>query len=113
MQDHVVAVGEGTLDLAPRVREFLPQEAEEGLEAFDAVWRRRIVLDVMRPEKLRGGIKVLFVEAGLVEFEHGLLVGFLCRRVSRQNRGSNERQCADETDENESHGSHLCNLFRV
>jgi hypothetical protein len=51
VEDHVVAVGEGALDLAARVREFLAQEADEGLEAFDAVRRRRVVLDVTRPEK--------------------------------------------------------------
>jgi hypothetical protein len=53
VQDYVITVGKGTLDLAARVREFLPQETEECLEAFDTVRRRRVVLDVVRPEKLR------------------------------------------------------------
>jgi hypothetical protein len=56
VQDYVITVGKGTLDLAARVREFLPQETEERLEAFDTVRRRRVVLDVVRPEKLRGGV---------------------------------------------------------
>src|SRR4029453_5856446 len=40
MQDHVVVVREGALDLAARVRKFFPQESEEGLETFDTVRRR-------------------------------------------------------------------------
>src|SRR6185436_10291120 len=50
------------------------------------------------------------VERRIVEFEHGLLVGFLRRRIGGQNRGSNERQYADEADDDGSHVSPCAEL---
>src|SRR6266446_3278814 len=45
VQDHIVAVGEGPLDLAPGVGELLLALGDEGLEAFDAVGCAGIVLE--------------------------------------------------------------------
>jgi hypothetical protein len=105
VDNHVIAVRKSALDLAPRVRELLPQEVEEGLEAFNAIRRDRIVLDIVRSEELRGGVKVLPVERRIVEFEHRLLVGFLRRGVVGGRRSCGQQQQADQADNQRSHDS--------
>src|SRR5262245_29986847 len=45
MHDHVVALGEDALDLALVVREFLAQEIDEALDAWEPVGTDRVVLD--------------------------------------------------------------------
>src|SRR5882762_1482614 len=48
VQDHVVALGEGALDLALGARELLLAQSDEALQALDAVGRAGIMLDVSR-----------------------------------------------------------------
>jgi hypothetical protein len=90
MQDHEITVGESTLDLAAGVRRLVLAQGDEGLEAFDAIRRRRIVLNVFRSEVLGRGVEIFLVQRLLVEVEHDLLVG---RGIgSLRRRGRDERQ---------------------
>ncbi len=104
MQDHIIAVGKYTLDLAVGVGEFFPQKTQKCLESFGPVRRRRIVLDIARPDKFRRGVKILLVERFLVEFNHGFLVGLLDRGISGE-RGRSQ-QHTDQANDNGSHGSY-------
>ena len=89
MQDHVVAFGPGTLDLAPGVRKLFLEERHQPLEALDPVGSAGVVLDVMRPEILGCGLEVLLVEGLVVEIDHDLLVGL---RIGRKGRSGEQQK---------------------
>src|SRR6185503_1075059 len=52
VEDHIVTVREHALDLAPRLRKLLLEEAEEGFEPLGPVGRSGVVLDVAVSEVL-------------------------------------------------------------
>src|SRR5215831_15164616 len=109
VQDHVVAVREHALDVAVVVRKFFAQEADEGLEARGAVGGARIVLDVARPEKLRGRIEILAVDRRVVEVDDGLLVRLHLRGVGREGGRHHGGERGDgECDADHGSSSHMC-----
>src|SRR5436189_1625555 len=92
MQDHIVAVGKHFLDLAVRIWQLVAQKIKKGFEPLNAVGCAGIVLDVFRPEIFRGGLEILLVQAGFIEFEHRLLV--------RLHIGGERRCCRESQDQN-------------
>src|SRR5262249_50332519 len=86
------AVGEDALDLAAVVRELVLQEGNEAFEAFPAVGRQRIVLDVASPEILRGFLEVLLVDRGVVEGGDDLLVLLHLLGVGGKRSGARDQQ---------------------
>src|SRR5262249_12071474 len=81
MQDHEIAVGEDSLDLATMLGRSLPQDLDERLESFNAIRHAGIVLDVLRSEMLRCGLEILLVYALFVKVDDDLLVCLQLRSV--------------------------------
>ena len=71
VQDHVVALGEGALDLALGARELLLAQSDEALQALDAVGRTGIVLDIVRSEIFRCRVEVLLPNVQIDELGNG------------------------------------------
>src|SRR5204863_24770 len=67
VQDDVIPVREGALDLAMGVGKFFPQEAQKPLETFDAVRRGRIVLNIAWTEIFRRRLEILLVQRLFIE----------------------------------------------
>src|SRR6218665_1254520 len=94
MQDHEVAIDQRPLDLAVRLRIFLTQETDELAETIRAVRRIGVVLDVAITDELERSLRILLVQARLIEAEAGLPIRFFPRGMRLSVRdGRHDRPC--------------------
>ena len=59
VQDHIVAVDEHSFNLAVGIGELFAQVPDKPLQSLRAVSSHLVVLDILRTEVFRGGLKIL------------------------------------------------------